>query len=188
MGRLIYSALASIDGYVADEHGDFGWAAPDDQVHAFVNDLTRPVGTHLLGRRMYEVMVAWETLDVTGEPEPMRDFAEIWRAADKVVFSSTLDEVASAGTRIERRFDPDAVRTLVDAAVRDVAIAGPTLAAHAFTAGLVDEVQLFVAPVLVGGGLRALPDGVRMELELVDERRFDAGMVYLRYVRGGPPA
>jgi dihydrofolate reductase len=172
---LVYSALASLDGYIADSEGRFEWAAPDREVHAFVNDLERGVGTMLLGRRMYEVLAVWETLD---EPEPeMRDFAEIWRAADKVVYSRTLEEVSTARTRIEREFDPEAVRRLDGV----VSIGGPELAAHAFRAGLVDEIHLFLSPILVGGGTAALPDGVRRELELVEERRFGNGFVFLRY-------
>ncbi len=179
MGKLIYSAIASLDGYVADEHGRWDWSMPDAEVHAFVNDQSRALGTHLYGRRMYEVLVAWETMD---DPAPeMRDFAEIWRSSDKVVYSSTLDTVSSARTRLERTFDPDAVRELKRTAERDLAIGGPHLAAHAFAAGLVDEVQLFLSPVIVGGGTRALPDGVRLDLELVDERRFGNGVVHLGY-------
>ena len=177
----IYSALASLDGYVADEDGTFGWAEPDEEVHAFLNDLDRPVGTYLYGRRMYDVLVAWETLDLAGEPAYIRDFAEIWRATDKIVYSRTLETPASARTRIERDFHPAAVRELKDSAKRDLDVGGPTLAAQAFAAGLVDECHLFVAPAVVGGGTRALPEGVRLTLELLDERRFRGGMVYLRY-------
>ncbi len=182
MARLIYSAIASLDGYVADEESNFDWAAPDEEVHAFVNDLERPVGTHLLGRRMYETMVFWETVDTGPDQEPvMRDFAEIWRAADKVVYSRTLAEAPSARTRIEREFDPDVVRELIASASRDVAVGGAELAGEAFRAGLVDECQLFLAPVIVGAGKRALPAGVFARLELLDQRRFDSGFVYLRY-------
>ena len=181
MAELIYSALASLDGYVADEDGKFDWAEPDEEVHAFVNDLSRRVGTFLLGRRMYEVLSAWETIDLTGEPSAMRDFAEIWRAADKIVYSRTLETAATARTRLERDFEPDAVRGLKASAERDLSVAGPELAAHAFRAGLVDECHLFLLPILVGGGTRSLPDGFRLELELVDERRFGNGTVYLRY-------
>jgi dihydrofolate reductase len=185
MAKLIYSAIASLDGYIEDENGKFDWAAPDEQVHAFVNDLERPVGTHLYGRRMYEVLVAWETMD---EPEPvMRDYAEIWRAADKIVYSRTLEEPSSARTRIERDFDPEAIRQLKATADRDLAVGGPTLAAEALRAGLVDEVQLFINPIVVGGGKPALPDGVRVPLELIDERRFDSGVVYVRYGTRGAP-
>ena len=172
---LVYSALASLDGYIADAGGRFEWAAPDAEVHAFVNDLERGVGTLLLGRRMYEVLAPWDTMD---DPAPeMRDFAEIWRAADKVVYSRTLEEVSTARTRIEREFDPEAVRRLDGF----VSIGGPELAGHAFRAGLVDELQLFLSPVLVGGGTAAFPDGVRRDLELVEERRFGNGFVFLRY-------
>jgi dihydrofolate reductase len=150
-------------------------------VHTFVNDLDRPVGTYLLGRRMYEVLVAWETLSLNDQPPYIRDFAEIWRAADKVVYSRTLEAASSARTRLEREFDPDAVRRLKAQAGRDLSIAGPELAAHAFKAGLIDECRLFLAPVVVGGGKQSLPDGVRVGLELLDERRFGNGMVYLRY-------
>ncbi len=182
MARLIYSAIASLDGYVADEEGNFEWAAPDEEVHAFVNELERPVGTYLYGRRMYETMVFWETVDTGPEQAPvMRDFAELWRAADKVVYSRTLDEATSAKTRIEREFDPEAVRELVASSSRDVGVGGSELAAEAFQAGLVDECQLFLAPVVVGAGKRALPDGVFARLDLLDQSRFDSGFVYLRY-------
>jgi dihydrofolate reductase len=182
VARLIYSAIASLDGYVADEDGNFDWAAPDEEVHAFVNDLERPVGTYLFGRRMYETMVFWETVDTGPEQVGvMRDFADIWRAADKVVYSHTLDEVASAKTRVEREFDPGVVRELVASAGEDVAIGGPELAAEAFKAGLVDECHLFLAPVVVGAGKRALPEGLFARLELLDQRRFGSGVVYLRY-------
>jgi dihydrofolate reductase len=181
MAKLIYSALASLDGYVADKDGKFDWAQPDEEVHAFVNDLDRSVGTFLLGRRMYEVLVYWETIALADQPPYIQDFAAIWRAADKIVYSRTLDEVSSARTRIEREFDPEAVRQLKAAAGRDLAVGGPELAAQAFKAGLVDECHLFVAPIVVGGGTQSLPDNVRLELELLDERRFRNGMVHLRY-------
>ena len=181
MARLTYLMLASLDGYVADEQGKWDWAEPDEQVHALVNELERPVGTHLYGRRMYEVLVAWETLSLDDQPSFIRDYAEIWRSADKVVYSSTLDAVSSARTRIERSFDPAAVREMKATADRDLSIGGPNLAAQALRAGVVDEVSLFLAPVIVGGGTRALPDGVRVDLESVDERRFDNGFVYVRY-------
>ncbi|MBI4259749.1 MAG: dihydrofolate reductase family protein [Actinobacteria bacterium] len=182
MARLIYSAITSFDGYVADEDGNFDWGAPDEEVHTFVNDLERPIGTYLYGRRMYEVMVYWETAHtLAGQPTFVRDFAEIWRAADKVVYSRTLETVSSARTRIERDFDPEAVRRMKASAGRDITVGGPELAAQAFGAGLVDEVDLFLAPIVVGGGKRALPDDVRLELELLDERRFGNGMVHLRY-------
>jgi len=179
MADLIYSAITSLDGYVADEHGKWDWSFPDPEVHAAVNEMERPIGTHLYGRRMYEVLVAWETMD---DPDPhMRDYAEIWRAADKVVYSSTLEQVSSQRTRIERRFDPEAVRELKRSAAGDLAIGGPHLAAEAFAAGLVDHVHLFLSPVIVGGGNRALPDGVRLDLELVDERRFGNGVIHLHH-------
>jgi dihydrofolate reductase len=181
VARLIYSAIASLDGYVADEDGNFGWAAPDEEVHAFVNELERPVGTCLYGRRMYETMVFWETVDTGPEPPVMRDFAAIWRAVDKIVYSRTLDEVSSAKTRIEREFDPEAVRELVASADRDVTVGGAELAGEALRAGLVDECQLFFAPVVVGAGKRALPKGVFTRLELLDQRRFRSGFAYLRY-------
>jgi dihydrofolate reductase len=181
MAKLIYSAITSLDGYVADEDGKFDWAEPDEEVHRFINDLERSVGTHLYGRRLYEVMVAWENLPLADEPPFIQDFAEIWRAADKIVYSKTLGAVASAKTRIEREFDPDAVRQLKAAADRDLTVGGPGLAAHAIEAGLVDEYHLFVAPIVVGGGTRSLPDNVRRGLELLDERRFGNGMVHLRY-------
>ena len=177
MGRLTYSAIASLDGYIADEHGRWDWSFPTTEVHAFVNDLTRPARTHLYGRRMYEVLVAWETMD---DPAPeMRDYAQIWRAAEKVVYSTTLQEVSSARTRIERSFDPDAVRAIK--AQGDCVIGGAGLAGLAMRERLVDEVQLLLSPVIVGGGTRALPDGVRLDLELADERRFSNGAVHLAY-------
>ena len=182
MAELIYNAIQSLDGYIADEQGGFAWAAPDEDVHAFVNDLTRPIGTHLFGRRMYEVMSAWERPDeLPGMTEAMRDFADIWGAADKVVHSRTLDTVSTERTRLEREFDPEAVRAMKELSERDLAIGGPGLAASAFRAGLVDELQLFIAPAIVGGGTPSLPSGVRLDLELVEERRFDGGMAYLRY-------
>jgi dihydrofolate reductase len=182
MARLIYSAISSLDGYVEDEHGKFEWAAPDDEVHAFVNELERPIGTYLYGRRMYETMRFWETVGASAdEPAVIRDFAELWRAADKVVYSRTLQEVSSARTRIEREFDPAAVRRLKETADRDITIGGPELAGQAIAAGLVDECHLFLHPVLVGGGKPSLPAGVRGQLELLDERRFASGVVYLHY-------
>jgi dihydrofolate reductase len=182
MAKLIYSAIASLDGYVADTAGSFDWAEPDAEVHAFVNDLERPIGTYLLGRRMYEVMVAWEDLGNFPDPSPViEDFAQIWQAADKIVYSTTLETVSSARTRIERAFDPEAIRLLKGRAERDITIGGPALAAQAIEAGLVDEIQLFLSPVVVGGGTPSLPDNVLVKLELVDEHRFDNGVVYLGY-------
>ena len=179
MAKLIYSAITSLDGYVADEDGNFDWAEPDEEVHSFLNDLERPVGTYLYGRRMYEVMAAWETL--ADQHPVMRDFAAIWQVADKVVYSTTLETVSSARTRIERAFDPEAVRQMKAAAARDLSVGGPDLAAQAFKAGLVDEFYLFLAPIVVGGGNQSLPNNVRVKLELLDERRFGNGMVHLRY-------
>lgn len=182
MARLIYSVMTSLDGYIADEDGNFDWAVPDEEVHGFINDLERPVGTYLYGRRMYETMVGWETMDTpAGQRSVGQDFAAIWQAADKIVYSTTLQAVSSARTRIERNFDPDAVRQMIAAAARDIAVAGADLAARAIRAGLVDEYHLFVAPVVVGGGKPSLPGNVRLTLELQDERRFGNGMVHLRY-------
>jgi dihydrofolate reductase len=182
MGKLIYSAITSLDGYIADESGNFDWAAPDQEVHAFVNDLERPVGIYLYGRRMYEVMVAWETAHTFADQRPvMQDFAKLWQGADKVVYSRTLAAVSSTRTRIERDFDPEAVRQLKASAGRDLSVGGPDLAAQAIRAGLVDEYQLFLVPFVVGGGNQALPDNVRVRLELLDEHRFGGGVVYLRY-------
>jgi len=182
MARLIYSAIASLDGYVEDEAGSFDWAAPDEEVHTFVNDLERPVGTYLYGRRMYETMLYWETApDLADQPPVVRDFAEIWRAADKVVYSKTLDAPSSARTRIEPSFEPAAVREMKAAAERDIGVGGADLAGQAIGAGLVDEFHLFLMPIVVGGGKRALPDDVRLSLELLEQRRFGSGTVYLRY-------
>jgi dihydrofolate reductase len=182
VAELIYSAITSLDGYVADEEGNFDWAAPDDEVHAFVNDLERPIGTYLYGRRMYEVMTYWETAHtVPDQPPVILDYAQIWQGADKVVYSTTLEETSSARTRIERDFDSEAVRQMKATAERDLSVGGPGLASQAIAAGLVDELHLFVAPVVVGGGTRSLPDDVRWNLELLDERRFGNGVVYLRY-------
>jgi dihydrofolate reductase len=181
VAKLIYSAITSLDGCIADQDGNFDWAMPDEDAHAFVNDLERPVGTYLYGRRMYELMVYWETAH-TGADHPVeQDFAEIWQAAEKVVYSTTLETVSSARTRIERAFEPDAIRRMKASAERDISVSGPDLAAQAFRAGLVDECHLFVAPIVVGGGKPALPKDVRVKLELLDERRFRGGMVYLHY-------
>jgi dihydrofolate reductase len=181
MAKLIYSALTSLDGYIADQDGKFDWGEPDEEVHSFLNDLMQTIGTFLYGRRMYDVMIAWETLDLADQPPHMRDFADLWRLADKIVYSKTLESALSARTQLERNFDPEAVRRMKVAAERDLAVAGPTLAAQAFQAALVDECQLFIAPIVVGGGLQSLPDNVRLRLDLLDERRFGNGMVYLRY-------
>jgi dihydrofolate reductase len=182
MAKLIYSAITSLDGYVADEDGNFDWAAPDEEVHNFVNNLERPIGTYLYGRRMYETMVYWETAHTGADQPPlMQDFAEIWQAADKVVYSKTLETASSARTRIERDFDPEAVRRLKASSRRDMSVGGPELAAQAIDAGLVDEFHLFLTPILVGGGKQSLPNDVRLKLELLDERRFGNGVVHLHY-------
>jgi dihydrofolate reductase len=182
MASLIYSAIASLDGYIEDVTGRFDWAAPDEEVHAFVNDVERPIGTYLYGRRMYDTMEYWETAHtVEGESPVALDYAQIWQSADKIVYSRTLPAPRTARTRIEPEFDPAAVRSLKNSAQRNISIGGPELAAQAISAGLVDECQLYLSPMLVGGGKPALPADVRMRLELLDERRFGNGVVYLRY-------
>jgi dihydrofolate reductase len=182
MAKLVYSAITSLDGFVADGDGDFDWSAPDEEVHAFVNDLERPVGTYLYGRRMYEVMVGWEGGQTFADQRPvMADYAAIWQAADKIVYSRTLQTVSSARTRIERDFDPEAVRLMKVAAGPDLTVGGAELAGQALRAGLVDECHLLVVPIVVGGGKRCLPCDVRLELELLDERRFGNGTVHLHY-------
>jgi dihydrofolate reductase len=182
MVKLIYSAIASLDGYVEDKEGKFDWSAPDDELHAFVNDLERPIGTYLYGRRMYETMVFWETAS-TGSDQAavIRDWAEIWQAADKIVYSRTLQSPTSERTRIERDFNPAAIRRLKESAARDITIGGAELAGEAIAAGLVDELRLFLIPIVVGGGKRALPADVCARLELLAERRFGGGAVHLRY-------
>ncbi|TQJ60109.1 dihydrofolate reductase [Arthrobacter sp. SLBN-83] len=181
MAQLIYSAIMSLDGYTADADGNFAWSMPDEEIHAFINDLERDVGTYLMGRRIYEVMSVWETMDTRNEPQVIQDYARIWQGADKVVYSTSLDTVATPRTRLERQFAPEAVQELKSTSDRNISIGGPTLAAHALKAGLVDECQLFINPVTVGGGLRFLPDGLEAQLELLEERRFGNGVVYLRY-------
>jgi dihydrofolate reductase len=182
MAKLIYSAIGSLDGYVEDASGKFEWAAPDEQVHAFVNELERPIGTYLYGRRMYETMVFWEAVDPDSDRSAVaREFAAIWQAAEKVVYSRTLETVSSARTRIERVLDPDAIERMKQSSGSDISIGGAELAGQAIAAGLVDEMQLLLVPVLVGGGKRALPNDVRARLELLDERRFQSGAVFLRY-------
>jgi dihydrofolate reductase len=179
MARLIYSTLSSLDHFVADRDGKWEFAEPDPEVHAFVNDMERPVGTYLYGRRVYEVMAVWETLE---DPAPeMRDYADLWRAAEKIVYSRTLRGVTTSRTRLERSFDPEAVRALKESSERDLGIGGPTLAAEAIRAGLVDEWQFLLSPALVGGGKPSLPDGIRIDLELTDTRTFGNGCVFLRY-------
>jgi dihydrofolate reductase len=182
VAKLIYSAIASLDGYVEDKEGSFDWGSPDEEVHAFVNDLERPIGTYLYGRRMYETMVFWGTVSTSGDqPAVARDFAQIWRAAEKIVYSQTLQTLSSARTRIERDFDPSAIRRLKESSDRDITVGGAELAGQAIASGLVDECHLFLCPLVVGGGKRALPDDVRAELELLAEHRFRSGVVHLHY-------
>ncbi|WP_027499183.1 dihydrofolate reductase family protein [Rhodococcus sp. UNC363MFTsu5.1] len=181
MGALIYSSICSLDGYVADRDGDFDWAAPDDEVHGFVNDRERPIGTYLFGRRMYEVMAVWESAVGNAAPGTADDFAELWRSADKIVYSTTLQAVSTSRTRLEREFDPAAIRALKASSPRDLSIGGPCLAACAIRAGLVDDVQLYLVPSVVGGGTPVLPQDVRLDLELVDEHRFRGGTMFLHY-------
>ena len=182
MAALVYSAITSLDGYVADRAGRFDWAAPDEEVHAFVNEAERGVGTYLYGRRMYDVMQFWETAGEGPGSHPLeREYADIWRAADKVVYSRTLTGVASTRTRIERELEPEAVRRLKESAEHDISVGGPTLAARALAAGLVDEIRLFLTPVVVGGGTRSLPDDLHLDLELLEQHRFRNGVVHLHY-------
>ncbi len=182
MAKLIYAAIASLDGYIEDDEGRFDWSVPDEEVHAFINDLERPIGTYLYGRKMYETMVFWETASADAdEPPVFLDYADIWRAADKIVYSRRLQSVSSARTRIEREFERDAVQLLKHSAKADISIGGADLAGQAIGAGLVDECDLFLCPTVVGGGKRALPDNVHAQLELLDERRFQNGFVHLHY-------
>ena len=181
MAKLVYLAITSLDGYIADSNGNFDWAQPDVEVHSFINELVVPVGTHLYGRRMYEIMAAWQTMPTHGQPSFIAEFAAIWRTADKVVYSTSLPAASTPRTEIERHFDPQAVRRLKASSKRDLSVSGPTLAAHAFKAGLVDVCHLFVCPVLVGAGLSAFPGGVRLQLDLHEVRRFRNGVVYLHY-------
>jgi len=182
MAKLIYVSNVSLDGYIEDEHGSFDWTAPDDELFAFITDLVRPVGTYLYGRRMYDTMAPWETDPaLAAQSELMADFANVWQAADKVVYSTTLDAVSTAKTRLEHDFDPVSVRELKASATSDLTVWGAHLAAQALEAGLVDECHLFIRPILVGGGKPALPSDTRVELELRDDRRLSSGVVYLRY-------
>jgi dihydrofolate reductase len=182
MAKLIYTAISSLDGYVADSDGNFDWSTPDEDVHRFVNDLERSNGTHLYGRRMYEVMRYWESAPTgNGELSAGEDYARIWQAADKIVYSTSLEQVSSARTSLEREFDPQAVRDMKGTTARDITVGGPTLAAQALKSGLIDECHLFLSPVVVGGGTAALPDNIRLRLELLDERRFGNGVVHLHY-------
>ena len=182
MGKLVYITNVSLDGYIEDADGSFDWTEPDEGVFAFITDLIRPVDTWLYGRRLYESMAVWETdVSLAAQSEPMADFAKVWQTADKVVYSTTLRAVSTARSRIERSFDPDTVRDMKRSVTGDLTVGGANLAAHAFKGGLVDECHLFIYPVLVGGGKPALPKGTRAELQLVDERRFTNGVVYVRY-------
>lgn len=182
MAKLIYGAITSLDGYIEDASGAFDWAVPDEEVHAFINDLNRSIGTYLYGRRMYETMIAWETDPTLADQSPlMREFAQIWQSADKIVYSRTLESTATTRTRIERDFDPDAVRQMVDSADRDIAIGGPMLAQYAFAAGLVDECHLYIVPVIVGSGKRCFPGNVRLNLDLLNVRHFAHGTLHVRY-------
>lgn len=186
MAKLIYAAIVSLDGFIEDDSGGFEWALPDPETHAFVNELERPLGTYLYGRRMYEMTTGWQTVGQPGEPDVSPEeleFAEVWRSADKVVYSRTLPEVVTPRTRLEREFDPEAVRQMKDDAQQDISVSGPGLAQHAFVAGLVDEIHLFVFPVIVGGGRPGLPQGVRVDLELLEERQLGSGVVHMRYAR-----
>ncbi len=184
MARLIYGMQTSLDGYTADAAGNFDWAEPNEEIHRFVNDNDRPTGTYLYGRRMYETMLFWETAGTGGDsaaPDYIRDYAELWRNADKVVYSTTLDKVDTTRTRIERTFDPPQVRKLKASAQGQLIIDGPALAAQALHAWLVDELRQYVYPVVVGAGTRFLPDGLQLNLELVETHPFSNGTVYLRY-------
>jgi dihydrofolate reductase len=185
MGKLIYSAITSLDGYVADEEGKFDWGVPDAEVMAFLNEIERPLGTYLYGRRMYEVMAGWETAHLRENQMPAsEDFTRLWQAASKVVYSRTLEKITTSKTRLEREFDPDAVRKMKEELDKDMSVGGSELAGQALKAGVVDEVHLYLSPILVGGGKPSLPDDLRLPLELIEERRFGNGVVYVRYRTG----
>jgi dihydrofolate reductase len=182
MAKLIYAAISSLDGYVADSEGNFDWSVPSEEVHRFVNGLEREVGTYLYGRRMYEVMRYWETASTgNGEQSAGQEFAESWQASDKIVYSRSLQQTSTSRTRLEREFEPGAIQQLKAQGTRDIAVSGPTLAAQALRHGLVDEIHLFLSPILIGGGTPALPDNLRLPLELLDQRRFGNGVVHLHY-------
>lgn len=182
MAKLLYATNVSLDGYIEDEQGNFDWGISDDETYAFWTDFQRPIGTYLYGRRIYETMVYWETANAGGDqPELKRDFAQIWQSAEKIVYSRTLEAASSAKTRIKREFDPDAIRRLKEASGADITINGPELAGQAMRAGLVDECHLLLNPIVLGRGKRALPDNLRMQLELLGERRFGNGVVHLHY-------
>lgn len=182
MTKLIYVANMSLDGYIEDAQGGLEWAAPADEVFTFITDLVRPVSGYLYGRRMYETMAVWETDPTLAAQSELRaDFATVWQTADKIVYSTTLPAVSTAKTRLERHFDPDAVRDMKTSATGDLTVGGPTLATHAFDAGLVDGCHLFIHPVLVGRGKPAFPSDTPAQLELLEEHRFGNGVVYLGY-------
>lgn len=182
MGTLVYAAITSLDGYIEDASGRFDWAVPDAEVHTFINELERPIGTHLYGRRMYETMAVWQTIDDDPSVSPVElAYARMWRELDKVVYSTTLESVPTPRTRLEPRFVPDDVAHLKRTTELDISISGPSLAQHAFAAGLIDDVHLFVMPIIVGAGKPGLPSDLRMHLELRDERRFASGVVHLHY-------
>jgi len=181
MSTLIYSAITSLDGYVADTNGNFDWAQPDEEVHTFINDMEKPIGTYLYGRKMYETMAVWETMPLHDEPDCMRDFAHIWKAADKIVYSKTLKTVSGPKTQIKINFDAQEIKRLKQIESSDLAIGGPHIAAVAIKAGVVDEYHQFIAPVIIGAGNAWLPNNVHINLELVDEKRFPSGFIYLRY-------
>jgi dihydrofolate reductase len=182
MAHLIYSAISSLDGYIEDADGNFDWAMPDEEVHRFINNLERTAGTYLYGRRMYETMRVWETDPNLAADSPLtRDYAEIWQAANKIVYSKTLEAVSTRRTQLERTLNPEAIRHLKETVENDILIGGPELAAQAFQSGLIDECHLFLTPIIVGGGKPSLPSNIRLELELLEERRFGSGTVFLRY-------
>ncbi len=182
MANLIYVTNVSLDGFIEDEHGGFEWTEPDDEQFVFVTDLVRPVGTYIYGRRLYETMAVWETEPaLAAQSELMADFAHVWQAADKIVYSTTLDAVSTGRSRLERNFDPAAVRKMKATTSRDLMVGGANIAAHAFSAGLIDECHLFIGPCVVGRGKPSLPSELRAKLELLDERRFGNGVVYVRY-------
>ncbi len=188
MGKLIYLITTSLDGFVADQDGNFDWAVPSEEVHAFVNDIVRNVGTSLLGRKMYDIMKVWDTIPtegtneaMDGPSEAMNDYAKIWRAAKKIVYSTSLSDVAIANATIARSFDPNAIRKLVAESDKDFDIGGPHLAAEAIRAGIVDEYHQFIVPIIIGSGNDWLPKDVKSELKLVDVRKFENGFVHLQY-------
>ena len=182
MAKLIFAAITSLDGYVADADGNFDWSMPSEEVHRFVNNLEAGIGTYLYGRRMYEVMRYWETASTgNGEESAEQEFAKLWQRADKIIYSRSLERASTAQTRIQREFEPEAIRQLKATAARDISVGGPTLAAQTMRLGLVDEYHLFLSPIVVGGGTQALPDNVRIQLELLDEGRFGNGVVHLHY-------